>query len=70
MKYVRRWLKHAREPMIEHCRAMVVTLQPNGSDKAEMEEMAPLLSNLYGPEVVIESDIIAAKQRATELIAQ
>ncbi|MEX9785058.1 hypothetical protein [Providencia manganoxydans] len=70
MKYVRRWLKHAREPMIEHCRAMVVTLQPNGSNKAEMEEMAPLFSNLYGPEVIIESDITSAKQRATELVAK
>lgn len=30
MKYVRRWLKHAKEPMVEHCRAMVVTLQPDG----------------------------------------
>lgn len=61
MKYVRRWLKHAKEPMVEHCRAMVVTLQPDGSDKEDMEQMAPLLSAFYGPEVFIEHNIAAAK---------
>ncbi|WER20680.1 hypothetical protein P2E05_11185 [Providencia stuartii] len=69
MKYVRRWLKHAREPMLEHCRAMIVTLQPDASDKEDMEQMAPLLSALYGPEVLIENDTAAAKRRATALVA-
>ncbi|EKT62522.1 hypothetical protein [Providencia burhodogranariea] len=69
MKYVRRWLKGAKSPMVEYCRAMVVTLQPDGSDKEEMERMAPLISNLYGPEVLIEIDATAAKARAAALVA-
>lgn len=69
MKYVRRWLKHAREPMVDYCRAMVVTLQPDGSDKAEMERLAPVLSALYGPEVFLEEDAIMAQERARSLLS-
>ncbi|OAT54472.1 hypothetical protein [Providencia heimbachae] len=68
-KYVRRWLKHAKEPMIEYCRAMVITLQPDGSDKDDMERLAPLLSALYGPEVFLEIDTKMAQERAQSLLA-
>ncbi len=64
MKYVRRWLKYAKEPMEQHCRAMVVTLQPDGSDKEEKERMAPMLSELYGPEVLLAVDVKTAKEQA------
>lgn len=69
MKYVRRWLKHAKEPMEQHCRAMVVTLQPDGSDKEEKERLAPMLSALYGPEVLLAKDIYTAKIQAQALLA-
>ncbi|MCW2254943.1 hypothetical protein M2263_001034 [Providencia alcalifaciens] len=70
MKYVRRWLKIAKDPLVEYCCAMVVTLQPNGSDKEEMERMAPMISALYGPIVFIETDATAAKARAAALVAE
>ncbi len=41
MKYIRRWLKDAKEAMEQHCRALVVTLQPDGRDQEEMEEWHP-----------------------------
>ncbi|HBO25028.1 MAG TPA: hypothetical protein DD649_19400 [Providencia sp.] len=69
MKYVRRWLKQAKEPMMEYCRAMVVTLQPDGSDKDEMERLAPMLSALYGPEVFLETDALMAQERARKLLS-
>lgn len=70
MKYVRRWLKHAKEPMEQHCRAMVVTLMPDGSDKEEKERLAPMLSALYGPEVLLAVDIQTAKAQAQAALAQ
>lgn len=54
MKYVRRWLKDTKDQLVEYCCAMVITLQPDESDKEEMERIAPIISALYGPEVFIE----------------
>lgn len=69
MKYVRRWLKHAKEPMEQHCRAMIVTLLPDGSDKEEKERLAPMLSALYGPEALLAKDIHTAKAQAQAMLA-
>ncbi|HHR5881348.1 TPA: hypothetical protein ACS7XF_001275 [Providencia alcalifaciens] len=68
MKFVRRWLKDGREDMTEYCRAMVITLQPDGGDKDEMERTAPVISSLYGPEVFLVESAQAAQQRATEIL--
>ncbi|WP_273827499.1 hypothetical protein [Providencia rettgeri] len=68
MKYVRRWLKHAKESMEKHCCAMVVTLLPDGSDKEEKERLAPMLSALYGPEVLLAKDIHTAKAQAQAIL--
>ncbi|MBQ0267667.1 hypothetical protein J7T18_05030 [Providencia huaxiensis] len=69
MKYVRRWLKDTKEAMEQHCRALVVTLQPDGRDKEEMERMAPMLSALYGPQVLIAADGTTAKEQAQSVLA-
>ncbi|HGN1704915.1 TPA: hypothetical protein ACKRTE_000736 [Providencia rettgeri] len=68
MKYVRRWLKHAKEAMEQHCRALIITLQPDGSDTEEKERMAPMLSALYGPEVLLAVDIKTAKEQAQSVL--
>ncbi|EHZ6873240.1 hypothetical protein K6N86_002968 [Providencia rettgeri] len=69
MKYIRRWLKDAKEAMEQHCRALVVTLQPDGRDQDEMERMAPMLSALYGPQVLIANNSMAAKEQAQSVLA-
>ncbi|WP_369311371.1 hypothetical protein [Providencia rettgeri] len=69
MKYVRGWLKHAKQPMEQYCRAIVVTLQPDGSDKEEKERLAPMLSALYGTEVLLAKDIQSAKVQAQAALA-
>lgn len=68
MKFVRRWLKDGKEAMAEYCRAMLITLQPDGNDKDEMERTAPVISSLYGPEVFLVESAQAAQQRATEIL--
>lgn len=68
MKTVRRWLKDAREGMVKYCQAMVITLQSDGSDKLEMEKMAPVISSLYGPEVYLEENALLAQKRAVSAL--
>lgn len=69
MKYVRRWLKEAKDAMEQHCLALIITLQPDGRDKEEMERLAPMLSALYGPQVLITCDAGAATEQARAVLA-
>ncbi|EKT57445.1 hypothetical protein [Providencia sneebia] len=69
-KYVRRWLKTAKSQMMQYCRAMIITLQPEGEDREEMERLAPMISTLYGPEVFIDNNMEDAKKRAITLVSE
>ncbi|HHR6403625.1 TPA: hypothetical protein ACS8BP_000253 [Providencia alcalifaciens] len=68
MKFIRRWLKTERELMAKYCRAMVITLQPDGRDREEMERTASVVSSLYGPDVFLVDNSQAAQQRASEIL--
>ncbi|MGM1344678.1 hypothetical protein [Morganella morganii] len=68
-KYVRRWLKTGKEKMAAYCNVMILTVNQETGDKAELEKFAPMAGAVYGVPVFVADDMAAARAKAAEVTA-
>lgn len=68
-KYVRRWLKTGKEKMAAYCSMMILTVNQETGDKAQLEKFAPVAGAVYGVPVFVADDMPAAQVKAADMIA-
>lgn len=64
------WLKAHRQRFSTFCRAMVLTSNEQPENLVELKQLAPILASVYGLEVLVEADALAAQNAARGLLNQ
>lgn len=65
MKAVRRWLKEGKALLSKYCAGMIMTVNQQSDDKAQLLQFSTVISAVYGAPVFVEDTLDKAYAKAS-----